>query len=201
MTLKTENGIIVPTPPDIFRPTAQLKDMADSTTVIVDVVNLTAANALTKRSGLAVRRLDLPGTPVHVWDMVLSVWVGPGAMNVQGLTFSPGYGARGAPYLAPALYVDGGTVFMEGTLTNTTTATIAANSTVILGTIPDTRLYPLGTTRQRVSITIGTTIPNTDGYVNVGTDGKVGVFLNNGVGTPAINSVQINLAGLTWRLK
>ncbi|WP_104087033.1 hypothetical protein [Arthrobacter sp. GMC3] len=68
MTLKTENGIVVPVPSDAFQPTKQLKGMADTTNVPIPVYTQAERDALTKRPGLPAILMYLPGNPVAIWD-------------------------------------------------------------------------------------------------------------------------------------
>ena len=68
MTLKLENKVIVPTPPDIFRPTQQLADMGNSINPIIPVLTRGERDALTKYRGLTVSRQDMPGAPLQIWD-------------------------------------------------------------------------------------------------------------------------------------
>lgn len=198
---ETDTGIWVPVGSDPYALTPDLLIHAKSINHLKMVSSKAERDALPARDGLRCVRTDLPGSPIHTYDGERARWAGPGEMDVQALTMQTGYASKGAPYIAPGAYMDGGTVFLEGTITNTATTTIASNSTVNLARLPDSKLYPLGTSRQRISLTIGTSIPDTDGYINIGVDGYIGVFLNSGVGSPAIGALQVNLAGISWRLK
>ena len=200
---KLENGIEVPTNSDEYNLTPDLAQMGRTTNTIVDVVSLLAANALTKRPGLAVRRLDLHGTPVHVWDAVGSRWTGPGTLDIKALSFTgTAFKDIATTYHPASAYADGGRVYLQGAITNANTTTIPADTTVKIGQITDTNLYPAGVTRQRLSIQSSTSpIATVDGYINIGPDGVIGIMINPARGLTSIGQLTINLDSIGWAKK
>lgn len=68
MTLKLANNIIVPTAPDAFRPTADLKVMGDSANVAIFVATKAERDALTAVKGMVCVRGDLAGSPMQTYD-------------------------------------------------------------------------------------------------------------------------------------
>lgn len=149
--------------------------------------------------GMPSIRLDLNGTPVHVWDAARSRWTGPGLLDVRLLTpignFAPDPVAA-----VPAVYVDGGRVYAEGSFTNTTTTTIPVNSTVNLGQIDDSALWPLIAVKQPLLSHGFSDMSASDlGWLQVSVDGKIGIMLAAGRSNPPIGSRHIFIDGLSWR--
>lgn len=63
-----ENGVQVPTNGDAYNVTGDMATAFSTANVIVKVSNDAARDALTKSDGLTVRRLDVTGRPLEVWD-------------------------------------------------------------------------------------------------------------------------------------
>lgn len=68
-----QNGIPVPTNSDDYLPTEQLADAFNAADVVIRVPSMAARDALTKRDGMAVARMDLGGI-IEVYDLDLDVW-------------------------------------------------------------------------------------------------------------------------------
>lgn len=68
MTQTRPNLAKVPTNSDEYNLTDDLATMADSLNVLIPVASQAARDALPKKVGLTVIRLDLTGTPLETWD-------------------------------------------------------------------------------------------------------------------------------------
>lgn len=68
------NKIQVPTNSDAWNPTGDMATMADTSNVIIPVSSQAERDALTKKAGLCVVRLDLPSLPVQRCDG--TNWIG-----------------------------------------------------------------------------------------------------------------------------
>lgn len=92
MSQTLQNGIKVPTNPDVFASlTGDLATMGGSANVVIPVANQTARDALTgKFAGMAVSRLDVPGEPVEIWNG--SSWDRTPSMIVQAASQHVGSG-------------------------------------------------------------------------------------------------------------
>lgn len=190
------NGIKTPINSDAYNLTADLALMGGSANVVQKVANGAAMAALTSTTGDTCIRLDLPGAPV--WTYNGTAWSGPGGLTVANLTFPGPYASKGSPYpVASAVRTSGGLISLQGTVTNTSTATIASNTTVQIAQLA-AGYFPSGTVRYRFNGVLGTTVPSTDGYVNISTAGAISVFLNSGVGSPPVGNLTVHLDGITW---
>lgn len=68
-----QNGIQVPTNSDPYNLTGDLAAAFDDGNVVIPVSGTTARNALVKRDGMPVARLDLGGV-IEIWDADTSTW-------------------------------------------------------------------------------------------------------------------------------
>lgn len=68
-----QNGIIVPTNSDEYNPTQHMADAFYAADVVIRVASQAARDALVKRDGMAVARMDWGGM-IEVWDADLSLW-------------------------------------------------------------------------------------------------------------------------------
>lgn len=76
MATTTETGIEVFVGSDPYALTEDTLKLAKSIKEVIPVLTKAARDALTKRDGLTVCRLDLPDAPIQIWTG--SRWVGPG---------------------------------------------------------------------------------------------------------------------------
>lgn len=82
-----QNGIQVPTNSDEYSPTEQIAGAFDQANVVIPVASQAARDALVKRDGMPVARLDLGGI-VEVWDADLAVW----SIGIQRTEFTGSVG-------------------------------------------------------------------------------------------------------------
>lgn len=67
------NGITVPTNSDTYDLTGDLAKSFGQANVVIPVASLAARDALVKRAGMVVTRLDLGGL-IEIWDASLNAW-------------------------------------------------------------------------------------------------------------------------------
>jgi hypothetical protein len=68
-----QNGVTVPTNSDEYNLTQHLAKAFDDANVVIPVTGVPARDALVKRDGMPVTRLDLGGL-IEVWDADMAVW-------------------------------------------------------------------------------------------------------------------------------
>ena len=68
-----QNGITVPTNSDPYNLTADLAKSFGEASVVIPVASTAVRNALVKKDGMAVARLDLGGV-IEIWDADTSTW-------------------------------------------------------------------------------------------------------------------------------
>lgn len=84
-----QNGIPVPTNSDTYNPTKQLEDAFNAADVVIRVPSQSARDALDKRDGMAVARMDLGGK-IEVWDEDLNRW----SVGIQRTEFTGSVGIQ-----------------------------------------------------------------------------------------------------------